>query len=535
MKFLSFDRSGWDIGGVAVPWNSHSSIYGHILAHLQQEKPGLKEGGEKLPDEDHVRGNAGFGWAPGALEGSFVRHGGSSDFAQVSQDVLNAFQALTARATSERARALYSLLVQHSAIDYIDQLLKSLADGRRINPDRLYAIAHWIAMGAPDREPVKTSIAIMGLLRGGDCRDLLLTLGRHEEFTLYVATALQNMEADPEPWLWELGKYVTGWGRIHIVERLFGTDDERIKTWLLREGYRNDIMTEYTALTCARTGGLLEALRRSEDDEQLLKNAGEILGALICGRGAPAEGMEAYPEGAEVAELYLQRLQNYELDIEAFNSVTTIESFLNEEEGEVRDVKLGWPQRRAIILEHISAIRSRPGWEEMVHKGLASDDQRVFWNATVAAKTLGIDTWEIYFERLVRGEDRWYFAMQTGDPARIDKVVQLAEERLPLEAIACGPADELGLGPEFQSHSALDFVLQDLRRFPGKGWLLIKAGLQSPVTRNRNMALRALSAWKREAWPAEAEFMLRLGLNHEPNSDTHELMRKIIAGEKLGF
>jgi hypothetical protein len=74
-------------------------------------------------------------------------------------------------------------------------------------------------------------------------------------------------------------------------------------------------------------------------------------------------------------------------------------------------------------------------------------------------------------------------------------------------------------------------VLQDLRRFPGKGWLLIRAGLQSPVTRNRNMALRALSAWKREAWPAEAEFMLRQGLNHEPNSDTRELMRKIIAGE----
>jgi hypothetical protein len=44
---------------------------------------------------------------------------------------------------------------------------------------------------------------------------------------------------------------------------------------------------------------------------------------------------------------------------------------------------------------------------------------------------------------------------------------------------------------------ALDFILQDLRRFPGKGRPLIRAGLQSPVVRNRNMTVRALAAWGR--------------------------------------
>lgn len=63
----------------------------------------------------------------------------------------------------------------------------------------------------------------------------------------------------------------------------------------------------------------------------------------------------------------------------------------------------------------------------------------------------------------------------------VSLVNQFAEETLPLQEIASGPADSLGLGPEFRHHSALGFVLQDLRRFPGKGWPLIRAGLQSPV------------------------------------------------------
>jgi hypothetical protein len=144
-----------------------------------------------------------------------------------------------------------------------------------------------------------------------------------------------------------------------------------------------------------------------------------------------------------------------------------------------------------------------------------------------------MDVWNLYFERLQRGEDVWYFAMQTDDPGRIDRVVALAEERLPLDQIATGPAEELGLGPEFQDHSALDYVLQDLQRFPGHGWTLLRAALQSPVVSNRNLAASALAAWGRAAWPPEADFLLRSALAREPNEDTREVLGKVIAGERL--
>lgn len=533
MNFPFFRGRSWDIESVSRPWGDRPSIYEHILSHIRPGEPGLGEEGDRLPDDERARGEFKFGWAPGALDGAFGHHGGGADAEETAREVLEALRALTGKAADGRAQALYSLLLEHPALEYVDQLLPAVAEDGRLDPERLHAVARWLATGAADREPVKCAVALLGLFQGGEDRDLLLTLGRHEEFTLYAAVALGNSEDDSELSLWALACLVTGWGRIQIIERLAETDDEQIKAWMLRDGYRNDIMDEYTALVCARTGGLPDALRRTDPDEKLLKGAGSLLSTLIRGRGGPSEGIESYPEGAEAAELYLRHLRTRELDLEDFVAVSAIERFLNEEKGEAHDPALGWPERRATLLALTGALRSRPGWEEKIREGLKSDDRQTFWTATEAAQALGLDIWEVYFERTERGEDHWYFVMQTDDPAQVDRVVRLAEERLPLDEIATGPGEELGLGPEYQHHSALDFVLQDLRRFPGKGWLLIGAGLQSPVVRNRNMAVRALAAWGRPEWPEGAEELLRRAHEAEPAEDTREVMRKTLAGEPL--
>ncbi len=221
-------------------------------------------------------------------------------------------------------------------------------------------------------------------------------------------------------------------------------------------------------------------------------------------------------DSAEATELYLRHLQSLELGLADYIAVSAIESFLNEEEGEVKDPALGWPECRSTLLNLTGAIRSQPDWEKKIREALNSDDRQTFWTATEAARVLGIDAWELYFERLKRGEDQWYFVMQTNDHERVEKIITFAEETLPLKGIASGPSDSLGLGPEFQHHNALDFVLQELRRFPGKGWRLIRSGLQSPTVRNRNMAIQALAKWDRTLWPVETEALLRRAIEAEP-------------------
>jgi hypothetical protein len=524
----------WSLEGVEPPWGDRPSLFRHVVTHIRPGEPGLAPGGEDLPDDVPEPEGTPLRWAPGALDGVFGHHTEGNDPEETAHEVLEALRALTRKATGERAAAFYGLLADGTAIEYVDHLLSNVIGDDRLPPDRIREVARWIATGAPDREAVKIGIALLGLYRDELDRELLLTLGRHEEFTLYAAVALGNSGEQPTRTLWELARNVRGWGRIQIVERLTGTTDPEIQAWLLREGYRNCILYEYTALTCASTGNLVQALRCPHPDEALLHGAAEILATLIRGREGPAEGIGEYEDGAEAAELYLGHIRRCpELGLEHLLATRAIEHLLEEEDGEGQDPDLGWPERRKTLLRHAKTILERPEWPEIIQSGLASHDPRIFHRAAEAAGVLGIDVWDLYFERLQQGEDLWYFAMRTEDPERIDRVVALAEELLPLDQIAAGPADELGFGPEFQAHGVLDFVLQELRRFPGKGWPLLRAGLQSPVTRNRNLAARALAAWGRPAWPPEAEFLLRSALAHEPNEGTRETLGQVIAGEPL--
>jgi hypothetical protein len=528
MKFPFFGRDRWDIESINPPWGDRPSIYEHILKNIRPGEPGLGEKGDLLPDDEIVRLDKEIRWAPGARDGVFGHHVGSTEAAEIANKILESFWALTRKSTDDHAGSLYTLLLEHSTLSYVDQLLEAVIAHGNLDAEKIHTVAHWLVTSAADREPVKCAIALLGACRGRDNRDLLLTLGRHEEFTLFASVALSNSVDDPELSLWALACLVTGWGRIHIIERLTETTDEQIKAWMLREGYQNDIMHEYTALICARTGDLLAALRKHEPDDKLLNGAGSILTALIRGRGGPSAGIEAYNEGAEATELYLTHLQRRDIDLQGFIHVITIEQFLKEDSGEAKDPKLGWVDRGAKLLVLTNAILSRPDWEKKVREALNSEDRETFWNATEAASLLGIDVWNVYFERLSRGEDLWYLVMQTNDPARVDKLISLAEKTLPLEEIASGPSDSLGLGQDFQHHNALDFVLQELRRFPGRGWPLIRAGLQSPTVRNRNMAVQALAAWDRAAWPDGAERLLRGAIEVEPNDQTRATMVKAI-------
>lgn len=123
--------------------------------------------------------------------------------------------------------------------------------------------------------------------------------------------------------------------------------------------------------------------------------------------------------------------------------------------------------------------------------------------------------------------------MRNSDPQRIDQVLELGLKRIPLDKIATGPRNEMGLGPGYAAHTALDFILQDLEKFPGKGWTLIAAGLQSPVVRNRNMSIRAISRWDRKDWPREAVAALNRLKEFETNDDIRNRIEDLLAGKEI--
>ncbi|MBP7867662.1 MAG: hypothetical protein KA419_17155 [Acidobacteria bacterium] len=513
------------------PWQQEPSIYMSL-----RDRPTAGEAGGRpadLPDKDRVTSATRLPWAAGALDGVFSHHAGGGPGEGDIEALLAAVRAFGQTASDADKFRIYERVRDKGALGLVDAFIQALREVKGTRLDRLHALARSFATEAPDREPVKFGIALLGAFRLPEDLEVYRVLGRHDEFTLFAAVALANTLEDPEPELWALAREVEGWGRIHLVERLAGTKNPDIRDWMLREGYRNSIMTEYLAHTCAVTGGLREALERTDPDDGLLTAAADLLEALVV--GGPAEGMDDYADGAEAAELYLRHLGPRGRGLRHFLAVETIRGFLEEEKADWTDRSgRGWtPERREDLLRLCADFRRRPGWPAEVAEGLGSDDPVVFWQAARAADILGIDAWETYWKRLKQAPlepGRWYAVVSKAGADRLAAACAFAEESLPLEAIAAGPADELGLGPAWRAHSCLDLVLQALGPHPGLGVRLVETGLSSPVTRNRNIAAGVLEAWGRDRWPAAVEPLLRKAIEEEPNPDLRERLRRAYSG-----
>ena len=534
LNIFGNNKKEGQLGDMEPPWDeSRPSIYAFLQDHIQENQTGLPEEAHNLPDEDVLYGEDDIRWVAGGLDGAFGHHGGESEAQDMAEKIFFSMKTYFNQPNRKNLKTIYQLLLDGSALDFVDFLMPLIADDQSLDFDQVHNFALWLATESPDRNSVKIGIAILGLSQGEHIPEVFMTLGRHDEFTLYVAVGFSNSMQDSERYLWELAQNVTGWGRIQLVERLSETNNPKIKKWMLREGYKNDVMYEYTAFICAEAGGLLKELERDQADDTLINGAGEILDALIM--GGPVQDMADYEDGAKATELYINHIKDRDIDLEQFLIVSTIQRFLEDEEDWSQREKKGWTEDvRKELLINTNVILSKDGWKEKVMALIQSNEDRDFYIATRAADVLKIDTWPYYFERQKTGaSDEWYYLMQTDDLEKIDQVLALAKIQIPLEEVATGPAQEMGLGPEYKYHSALDFIVQDLRRFPGKGWDFVKTSFQSPVIRNRNMSLQALEAWGKEQWPDDAGKILNEAYIAEPDEDVKESIRKVIDGIPL--
>ncbi|WP_322936739.1 hypothetical protein [Nocardioides bizhenqiangii] len=501
------------------------SIYEFLRDHLD-EAGRLSDPDLRLPDEK--TDTSGLRWAPGAMDGVLGHHAGSADSDQ-AQAVADAIVKASRRPTKRRLRDLYRAVDTDGVLEYVDAAIELVAQAGA-DPTRVHDVGRWLATTGSNRSAVKVGIALIGVSGLDRDVDVVRVLGAHEEFTLFAAVALKNGLDDPDSELWALAAAVDGWGRIHCVEQLRDTDDPAIRSWILREGFRNSVMYEYLAHIAATTGDLLSALRAEAPDRELLTAAGEIIEALV--QGGPAQDLEDYTEGADAVEAYLSHMATRAETLGDFHAVDAIRSFLDRDGSWDELSQQGWTATRRAAFEDLCAqILDRDVWNDLIAVALLSDDGGEFWRADQAARRRGIDTYDIHLRR-VREDPLghgWFAAWQQADAVRAQALATLARALLPLDQIASGPADELGLGQEWRANSALDWSLQALRDHPGVGAELIVAGLQSPVTRNRNMALQALKEWPAARWPDRARDLVTALADHDPNPQTREL-----AGEVCG-
>jgi hypothetical protein len=553
MPFGTHSRADWSIDTLPIPWDPvRPAIYDHVLRHIEPGSDRLRDGGDTLPDEEVLFADRQLLFVPGAMDGIFSFHspGPANDARQVAEAYDTLGRALR-DPTAGNVQALYDLCCKDGLLDFLDPLIERIVrsgDTRAIPPDRLFELASLLALQAPDRGPVKFAIAMLGLFKEGGTSEVVRALGRHEEFTLFAVVAIAGQAENPDLELWELAKGVNGWGRIYCVERLAGTTNTAIKAWLLRAGFRNSVMDEYIAHLAADTGDLVDELRQEHPDDALLAGAGGMLSAMA--NGAPGPGMGGYAASCEAAELYLGHMAGRARTLDHLLAVIALHRYAGSGEGSEHLAGQGWSAERcAAIAAAAGRIIDRPEWRELIADGLKNEDRTTFWRARDGARRLGIDTWEASFQRACRQHGRendWYELMLTDDPERIDRVLELAEAALAPDSMADGPgmvlyriAGEAGEHAasepqlDWQRHGAIDIIVQELRRFPGRGWPFVRAALGSPIVRNRNLAIRALAEWGMAAWPAEARDRLADAVAAEPDPEVKERLERLLRGEPI--
>jgi len=523
--------------GVDWPWTGRSAIFRHVHRHLDPSGVGLVPGGERLPDEERFGGSTTLGFAPGAFDG--IWGGGSADDGVVDRLYETLQRAVTAGFGPSWAD-LYAMLTENPALDYADAVIERIVERRDIPASGLYALARFLAERAPDREPVKFGVALLGIFRHPGDRSLFLTLGRHDEFTLYCAVALARTQRDPDEALWQLARSVVGWGRVQVVERLSKTEDDRIRSWMLREGFRNSVMNQYLACTCARTGRLLDALSEDDDeiDDGLVAAACELLSALVA--GGPADDMDDYDDGAAATERLLTLLTARASTLQHFCTVAQLKVFLTAAENARPRPRpeAGWTAERvAAMVERCNEILLRSWWHDHIVGALEHAEGEEFEQAAQAARVLRIPTFRFHWERLQAESDssfRWFHAATAVvTEGELRHLVGFAETRLPLEDIASGAAEELGLGAAYRWHMCLDMVLQRLASHPGVGWELVATALRSPVVRNRVQAVRVLSAWRPGHFKDYVRRAVEAAAHDEPDGDLREHFEKLLRNEAV--
>ncbi|MCK6476456.1 MAG: hypothetical protein L6Q35_06460 [Phycisphaerales bacterium] len=517
----------FDPASLGTPWGDRPSVYSHIERRLDPSSGRLAVPGTELPDEP-ATADGEIRFSAGARDGVSTHGFGNTNAQDAAQVVFAQLVRTVKRRDPRTFNVLHGYLLEHPALSYIDELNPLLVGLVEKLGGDLAAFGRYLLRNAADREVVKFAINLVGVFGGVEDHSALLTIGSHDEFTLFAVVAIGHAGGGLRS-IWELAKRVDGWGRIQCVERLDeDAVDLEIRSWLLTEGYKNSVMTEYTAAICARRGGLKEALESEVFDRRLIDGAAEILAALA--RGTPGEGMEGYTESARATERFLAIVDLHESpSVHWLLAARDIERFV--QWASRNDETVGWTQGALDRCARAAdQIRSRSVWHQVVPEWLESSDDFRFNTAAEGAEYIGIDAWEHRFSRLVAGRDQWYWLLQTTDSGRLDRVLEFATTSVDLNAVTTGYGDALGMGQSFAEHRKLDWILQALQRWPGRGATFISAGFRSPVVRNRWNAARAALRWAPEH---RQQFLDAVRLLHreEQNAELQAALARILSGE----
>lgn len=490
------------------PWSRRISIFEWFSQNKNLESEIRTK--TSLPDENRLKSKLSL--APGTLDSLQLRDGFEENKTAVKNFNDALLKVLEKFRYKDRVR-LYNMLCTESLLIYLPCLLDQQDHLSKLK--YMQKTADWLCHKSIDRGPLKIGLILQGLSPEPNTESII-ALGCHDETAYWAGISIRLIDKNTDERLFQIITKLQGWGRIQCIRLLSENPGIEIKKWLIKEGFKNNILFAESILDIWHFSTPLETFNsQNELDINLCLGLLEIYQVMLTQihplQLIQCEGFEELliVLSKELTRLQSNRKLNKDLikNLNTYNSCRTIQSFFNDSimdippfnglDFTVSEVKNILSCFTEIIDDDLNT------WKAVIDKELFKDSLDNYVEACNAAAELGMDIWPLHQQRLI-GDPRnpllWSALCSTNDVRRAVKCIDIAVKILPLHEIATGPKNQQGIPPGSQSHYCLQILLSHMQNFPGKGRELIIAGLKSPLVINRLTAMQTLDCWRDMQW-----------------------------------
>lgn len=525
---------------IALPWELPPTIYQHLQDHIAAKQAGLTVGGFALPDDARILKEDGHAWVPGAFD-SMMQYAPAEVIGEPDEAIIQLILDDVMMGMPGKRDELYQHVRSTKVAATLAELVQAIGDATMLGSDGVYELGYWLVTQSHDREPVKLGLGLLSLIPEKPIEDLLLVVGRHDEFTRGCIFAMQHWEKSRrEALIAKLLPHVSGWGLVPLIEQVKETDDRDIQDWMCREGGRRaDFLIQYVAMTLATTGNLRDALLSDEVDSDVLESGGRVLTALIDIERSlrtkpqlPLESIHNYADAPVTMQRYLFHMQKHAQTVKDLSSVASIRSFLDDGSADwmLRE-DLGWTEPLVQEMrETANEIIARPTWKDVVSAALAGEDDEAYLLAVNGANLLAMTDVHIDVQRVQEISLRRASRMIGMNNQVVDEAQQYFARVPDLMRIANSPRT----GPPQRSRSgylySVPFREEDLLAYPEQAESMVEFLLDQSKLRMRKQALEIFDIWGKENWTEAARHRLEVAIGTEEDEELHKLMENLANG-----
>lgn len=490
-----------------LPWDNKEKIVDYLRRQFDQNSQSLDA---SLPDDEYVYDENHPRMAAG-LADQLTNEAPTPFYVN---RLIALFEEQMKNPNTKTRRATYEKILSDQIASYREALIEKFLQSK-VSEQLIKQEALWLLEHATHREVVKFAITMLAFTDCNEHKDLLMLIGRHEEFTPYVIFALKNGVQQANEHIWILAKSLHGWGRITAVTSLDATSQE-IKYWLLTEGCENHIMNEYLSLTCATKGELDVALYEETILKELYEGAAVIIKGLLSKSGLGQ--IEEYPYAGAVLSRFVHHAKEHCNTLEDFYPLLEIGAYVQVDEDIWEErYRTSWkPYERKAIEEGLVYFLDDAKWRTLAIDRFKEDGD---FTALQIASFYKADVISIIFDKFPQSplNVAYYLEiMHSKNPQYIEQLCQFAEKQL------------IGDGIRAEQVDCMHIIIQDLHQYEGLGIPILQAALASTYQGLHYHALHALTAWQSTDWRSAEMIELIQKLEAESEDEDISQLAKAI-------